>query len=135
MPYQPPEHELKGAAVSAVPRSPFPKAWPESAALVALSEEVKSLRIAAIGLRLSTHYKKPSTEGPLPPYSANPASQELPKPIAVPIESTFHETMPTTMPATPFARRRRQARLGKFDPDRIRGHHAHASRTGCVTRN
>ena len=24
---------------------------------------------------------------------------------------------------------------GPFDPDRIRGHHEHASRTGCVTRN
>ena len=53
--------------MSAVPRSPLPKAWPESAALVALSDEVKSLRVAAIRLRLSTHYKKPSTEGPLPP--------------------------------------------------------------------
>ena len=110
-------------------------ACPESATLVALSEEVKSFRIAAIGLRLSTHCKKPSTEGPLPPYFANSALQELPKPIAVPIGSTFHETMLTTTPATPFARRRWQAGLGKFDPARIRRQHEYASRTGCVTRN
>lgn len=34
-----------------------------------------------------------------------------------------------------YHRRRRQPRLGRLTPDRIRGHYEHASHTGCVTRN
>ena len=48
--------------------------------------------------------------------------EELRLAIVTWIERTYH-------------RRRRQARLCRLTPDRIRGRHEYDSRTGCVTRN
>lgn len=64
-----------GVVVKAAPNHPRPKDCPETSMQFALSESPMLSRIAAIGLRLSTHCKKPSKVAPVPPLcSSNPGN-------------------------------------------------------------